>query len=80
VHQKNPSEDDEVNEVSVSQYVNRFLAFFGRGKLTVEETNAANIPSVNHSDARTTPKDQRVLHQQKAVVLNSLACVAAYRD
>ena len=53
-----------------------------KGILTEEDMDAANIISID-LDHRSKPKDQRVLHQQRAVIMNSEECVRrfqAYHD
>lgn len=49
------------------------------GALTEAQMDEAGIPSLSHLQRRKVPKDARVLHQQRAVVLNSPQCIAEYR-
>jgi hypothetical protein len=50
------------------------------GTLTEKDMDDAGIVSINHLYKRKKLKDQRVLHQQRAVVMNSPACIAQYRE
>lgn len=49
-----------------------------KGFVTEEELDELNIPTFNKEDGRSKPKDQRVLHQQRAVVMNAVAVTTAY--
>lgn len=49
------------------------------GSLTEEQMDAAGIPSVRDFQRRQVPKDARLLHQQRAVVLTSPRGIAEYR-
>ena len=46
------------------------------GELTEAEMDDLQIPSVAESQRNKKPKDQRLLHQQRAVIMNSVDCVA----
>lgn len=42
--------------------------------------NAANILSVNNEATNSRPEDDRPLHQQRSVIMNSANCIAQYRS
>ena len=50
------------------------------GELTEAEMDDLQIPSVADSQRNKKPKDQRLLHQQRAVIMNSVDCVAKYKN
>jgi hypothetical protein len=52
--------------------------FRNTGTLTEKDMDDAGIISTNHLSKRTTSKDQRVLHQQRAVLMNSPTCITQY--
>jgi hypothetical protein len=52
--------------------------FRDKGYVTEAEMDRLNIPVFN-GDTRTIPKDQRVLHQQRAVLMSGTACIQQYR-
>jgi hypothetical protein len=55
--------------------------FFRRtGILTEDQMDAANILSVNDEASNGRPKDDRPLHQQRAVIMNGSDCIAQYRS
>ena len=54
--------------------------FRQRGEITEAEIDALEIPSVQELQRNKTPKDQRLLHQQRAVIMNSADCIAKYRN
>jgi hypothetical protein len=47
------------------------------GIVTEQDMDEAGIMNID-SDLKT-PKDQRVLHQQRAVLMNSAECIAKYK-
>ena len=49
-----------------------------KGILTEEDMDAANIISID-LDHRPKPKDQRVLYQQRTVIMNSDKCVRRFQ-
>lgn len=51
-----------------------------RGELTEAEMDALEIPSVKDTQADKRPKDERMLHQQRAVIMNSADCIAKYKN
>ena len=50
-----------------------------RGRITEAEMDAKGIPSFAEFDSNRTPKDQRALHKQRAVIMNSEECIAQYQ-
>lgn len=50
------------------------------GNLTEEQMDAAGIVSVNDMASNARPKDDRPLHQQRAVIMNAEDCIAKYRS
>lgn len=50
-----------------------------RGRITEAEMDARDIPSFAEFDSNKTPKDQRALHKQRAVIMNSEECIAQYQ-
>ena len=54
--------------------------FRSTGRLTEEEMDAAGIISVNHEASNSRPKDDRPLHQQRAVIMNSEHCISQYNN
>lgn len=52
--------------------------FRTNGILTEADMDAAGIASVNNTTS--TPKDERALHKQRAVIMNSAECVRCYKD
>lgn len=53
--------------------------FREKGVVTEKDMDDQQIKSID-LDSRKTPKDQRVLHQQRAVLMNSEACIRKYRE
>ena len=51
-----------------------------KGELTEAEMDELQIPSIADSQRNKKPKDQRLLHQQRAVIMNSVDCVAKYKN
>jgi hypothetical protein len=51
-----------------------------RGELTEAEMDALEIPSVKKAQVDKRPKDERMLHQQRAVIMNSADCIAKYKN
>jgi hypothetical protein len=51
-----------------------------RGELTEAEMDVLEIPSVKDSQRNKKPKDERLLHQQRAVIMNSADCIAKYKN
>jgi hypothetical protein len=51
-----------------------------RGELTEAEMDALAIPSVKDTQTDKRPKDERMLHQQRAVIMNSADCIAKYKN
>jgi hypothetical protein len=49
------------------------------GKVTEAQMDAAGIFSVNGESTNSKPKDERALHQQRSVIMNSEDCIAQYR-
>ena len=49
------------------------------GKITEAQMDAAGIPSVNSESTNSKPKDERPMHQQRSVIMNSVDCIAQYR-
>ena len=49
------------------------------GKVTEAQMDAAGIPSVNAESTNSKPKDERPLHQQRSVIMNSEDCISQYR-
>ena len=41
-----------------------------KGKLTETDMDASGVPASRNDDKRRTPKDERVLHQQRSCILN----------
>ena len=54
--------------------------FRTKGILTEEQMDAAGILSVNDEASNNRPKDDRPLHQQRSVIMNSVDCIAQYRS
>ena len=50
------------------------------GELTEAEMDELQIPSIADSQSNKKPKDQRLLHQQRAVIMNSVDCIAKYKN
>jgi len=50
------------------------------GRITEAEMDAKGIMSINATASRQLPKNQRVLHQERAVVLTAADSIAKYRD
>lgn len=61
---------------SVDQLANIFRT---RGILTEADMDALLIIDQSE-DSRKTPKDERVLHQQRAVLMNSAECIRQYKE
>ena len=53
--------------------------FRERGVLTEADMDEHEIIDLTE-DSRKTPKDQRVLHQQRAVLMNSEECILQFKD
>ena len=53
--------------------------FRSTGKVTEAQMDAAGIPSVNSESTNSKPKDERAMHQQRSVIMNSVDCIAQYR-
>ena len=53
--------------------------FRSTGKVTEAQMDAAGIPSVNSQSTNSKPKDERAMHQQRSVIMNSVDCIAQYR-
>ena len=51
-----------------------------KGKLTEAKMDELEIPSIADSQRNKKPEDQRLLHQQCAVIMNSVDCVAKYKN
>ena len=51
-----------------------------KGELTEAEMDELEIPSIADSQRNKKPKDQRLLHQQREVIMNSVDCVAKYKN
>lgn len=73
-------------ELSISQFqafeeaLSPAAAIFReKGVLTEQDMDELNVPSWNHELKRTTPKDQRLLHHQRAILLNSGECVKRFK-
>jgi hypothetical protein len=49
------------------------------GKVTEAQMDAAGIFSVNGESINSKPKDERALHQQRSVIMNSEDCIAQFR-
>ena len=49
------------------------------GKVTEAQMDAAGIFSVNSESTNSKPKDERAMHQQRSVIMNSDDCIAQYR-
>jgi hypothetical protein len=54
--------------------------FRSKGVLTESDMDSQNILSVNEEANNARPKDDRPLHQQRSVIMNSLDCIAQYRS
>lgn len=54
--------------------------FHLRGEHTETEMDELKISSVADSQRNKKPKDQRLLHQQRAVIMNSADCIAKYKN
>ena len=54
--------------------------FRARGALSEDEMDTLEIPSMNEEQVNQRPKDQRMLHQQRAVIMNSVDCIAKYKN
>ena len=54
--------------------------FRSTGKVTEAQMDAANILSVNDEATNGRPKDDRPLHQQRSVIMNSEDCIAQYQS
>lgn len=66
---------------TITGAVDRAVAIYRlRGALTEAEMDALEIPSVNDDQANQRPKDERMLHQQRAVIMNSADCIAKYKN
>jgi hypothetical protein len=50
------------------------------GILTEDRMDAANVLSVKDEASNVRPKDDRPLHQQRAVIMNGSDCIAQYRS
>ena len=50
------------------------------GELTEAEIDDLQIPSVAESQRNKKPKSQRLLHQQRATIMNSVDCIAKYKN
>jgi hypothetical protein len=50
-----------------------------KGFVTEEEMDALHVPVCPNNDKRDTPKDLRVLHQQRAVLMSGTACIEQYK-
>ena len=50
------------------------------GELTEGEMDELQIPSIADSQSNKKPKDQRLLHQQREVIMNSADCIAKYKN
>jgi hypothetical protein len=66
--------DIEVMKEKLPDVVQKFRM---NGIVTEQDMDEAGIMNID-SD-RKTPKDQRVLHQQRAVLMNSAECIAKYK-
>ena len=53
--------------------------FQTRGKVTEEEMDELGVINVNPDDKRA-PKNDRALHQQRAVIMNHAECTEAYQQ
>jgi hypothetical protein len=62
--------EDKVEEIA--------LIYRIKGFLTEEDMGAANINSID-LDHHPKPKDQRVLYQHRAVIMNSDECVRRFQ-
>lgn len=66
---------------SMTNAVDDAVAIFrARGALSEDEMDTLEIPSVNEEQVNQRPKDQRMLHQQRAVIMNSVDCIAKYKN
>lgn len=66
---------------TITGAVDRAVAIYRlRGELTEAEMDALEIPSVKDAQADKRPKDERMLHQQRAVIMNSADCIAKYKN
>ena len=66
---------------TITGAVDRATAIFRlRGELTEAEMDALEIPSVKDTQADKRPMDERMLHQQRAVIMNSADCIAKYKN
>jgi hypothetical protein len=54
--------------------------FAKQGRLTEADMDAKAILSVNDAATRKVPKDQRVLHQERAILLTAADSIAKYRN
>eukprot|EP01033_Poteriospumella_lacustris_P010239 gene10239-7282_t len=70
VHEYNNMKDNVENLANV---------FRERGVLTEADMDEFNIIDMSE-DTRRTPKDERVLHQQRAVLMNSAECTRQYKE
>ena len=53
--------------------------FRSTGKVTEAQMDAAGIYSVNSESTNSKPKNERAMHQQRSVIMNSVDCIAQYR-
>ena len=64
----------------VDAFQEAVLIFRATGTLTEADMDRLQIPSVNDEQANQRPKDQRMLHQQRAVIMNAADCIEKYKD
>lgn len=69
------AEDLQHMKNSLSKLVEAYRA---RGEVTEEEFDQLGIIDVYQNQGK--PKDERVLHQQRAVVMNKNVCLTKYRE
>jgi len=66
-------------KILIDKFPDMVAIMRARGTVTEAEMDALNIPSVNHLDADQKPKDQRALHKQRAVIMNTVDCISKYK-
>jgi hypothetical protein len=64
----------------MSHMRDQLTAMVNTGILTEGQMDTAGILSVNDEATNGRPKDDRPLHQQRAVIMNGADCIAQYRN
>ena len=55
-------------------------AWLNDGEMTEQWMDDHDIIDLEVDDVRTAPKDQRVLHQQRSVIMNKEQCITQHRN